>query len=69
MIGNGTTGRQQRDWRAPVVLCTECERSSGARWSGWRAYRTDVYRALALDLDEPPALAFYCPDCAEREFG
>jgi hypothetical protein len=25
----------------------------------WRAYLTD---------DEPQELAFYCPDCAEREF-
>jgi hypothetical protein len=69
MIGDGTTGRQQQDWRAPAVQCTECDRSSGARWSGWRAYRTDVYRADELELAEPPALAFYCPECAEREFG
>jgi hypothetical protein len=26
----------------------------------WEAYVTD---------DEPPELAFYCPECAEREFG
>ena len=26
----------------------------------WEAHLTD---------DEPPELAFYCPDCAEREFG
>jgi len=26
----------------------------------WPAYLTD---------DEPPELAFYCPECAEREFG
>jgi hypothetical protein len=30
---------------------------------GWRAYRSDD-----PELDEPPALAFYCPDCAAREF-
>jgi hypothetical protein len=22
-----------------------------------------------LEYDEPPALAFYCPECARREFG
>jgi hypothetical protein len=27
--------------------------------SHWSAYLTD---------DEPPELAFFCPDCAEREF-
>jgi hypothetical protein len=26
----------------------------------WEAYLTD---------DEPPELAFFCPECAEREFG
>ena len=26
----------------------------------WRAYHTD---------DEPPELEFFCPACAEREFG
>jgi hypothetical protein len=41
--------------------CAEC----GALWlpaddERWAAYLTD---------DEPPEVAFYCPDCAEREFG
>jgi hypothetical protein len=41
--------------------CAEC----GAVWlpadeERWKAYLTD---------DEPPQLAFYCSDCAEREFG
>ena len=40
-------------------LCAEC----GAVWlpadeSRWAAYLTD---------DELPELAFYCPECAERE--
>jgi hypothetical protein len=30
----------------------------------WRAYRTDDLR-----LREPPALAVFCPSCAELEFG
>jgi hypothetical protein len=29
----------------------------------WRAYRVD------LEDDDEPAVAFYCPDCSEREFG
>jgi hypothetical protein len=45
------------------VECVECGCSSGRRWSGWRAYRTDNLR-----LREPAALAFFCPSCAEREF-
>jgi hypothetical protein len=29
----------------------------------------DEERWSAYLTDEPPELAFYCPDCAEREFG
>lgn len=41
--------------------CAECE----ALWlpadeERWRAYLTD---------DEPAELPFYCPECANREFG
>jgi hypothetical protein len=41
--------------------CAEC----AARWlpaheERWAAYVTD---------DEPAEVVFYCPDCAEREFG
>ena len=44
-----------------VRRCAEC----GAVWlpedeERWKAYLTD---------DEPPQLAFYCSECAEREFG
>ena len=60
MEGNGPSIRQ----RADVVACRECGCLSGLRWAGWRAYRVDD-----PELDEPPALAFYCPTCAEREFG
>ena len=46
---------------ALIPTCAERE----ARWlpadeDRWFAYLTD---------DEPPELAFYCPECAEREFG
>jgi hypothetical protein len=47
-----------------VVACRECGRSSGLYWRGWRAYRTDD-----PETNEPPALAFYCRACSEREFG
>jgi hypothetical protein len=36
--------------------------SSGAA-VGWRAYRVNV------EEGDEPAVAFYCPACAEREFG
>lgn len=46
---------------AIITSCTECD----ARWlpadeERWSAYLTD---------HEPPDLAFYCVECAEREFG
>jgi hypothetical protein len=49
---------------AHVLTCAECERvSSPSAWR-WKAYRTDD-----PELDEPPALAFYCMECSRREFG
>jgi hypothetical protein len=47
-----------------VVDCVECGCRSEAGWAGWRAYRIDD-----PELGEPPALGFYCPPCAEAEFG
>jgi hypothetical protein len=47
-----------------TVECRECGISSGAFWIRWRAYRIDD-----PEFDEAPALAFYCPACADREFG
>jgi hypothetical protein len=60
--GKNTTGRPQRT--VNIVHCQECGCASSLSWWGWRGYRTDD-----PELDEPPALAFYCPACAEREFG
>jgi hypothetical protein len=57
----GGRGSQQG---ANVATCVECESLSGLRWAGWRAYRIDD-----PETNEPPALALYCPTCAEREFG
>ncbi|HKG42882.1 MAG TPA: hypothetical protein VKB10_01395 [Gaiellaceae bacterium] len=45
---------------ALIPTCAEC----GEQWlpyenGHWSAYHTD---------DEPPDLAFFCPDCTAREF-
>jgi hypothetical protein len=58
------SSRDHQHNRATTVHCIECESSSGLYWQGWRAYRVDD-----PETDEPPALAFYCPTCAQREFG
>jgi hypothetical protein len=58
------SSRDHQHNRATTVHCIECKSSSGLYWQGWGAYRTDD-----PDTDEPPALAFYCPTCAQREFG
>jgi hypothetical protein len=49
--------------RVALISCAEC----GTRWlpaddERWRAYLGSD------DLDEPPEVVFYCPECAEREF-
>ena len=49
---------------AMIPGCAECDR----RWlpddqERWRAYH------VGDDLDEVAELVFYCPRCAEREFG
>jgi hypothetical protein len=63
-MGEESTERRARARRTvDPVQCAECGCSSELRWSGWRAYRTDDLR-----LREPPALAFFCPRYAEREF-
>jgi hypothetical protein len=41
--------------------CAECE-------AGWLPADEDRWSAYLTD-DEPPELAFYCAECAEREFG
>ena len=47
-----------------ALACAECARLSGVSARGWRAYRTDD-----PETQEPPALAFYCPESASHEFG
>jgi hypothetical protein len=46
------------------LICQECETVSDELACGWRAYRGDV-----PGEDDEPVLHFYCPSCAEREFG
>jgi hypothetical protein len=46
------------------AVCTVCSRESDHFWRGWLAYRVDDPAS-----DDPPVLGFYCPSCAEREFG
>ena len=45
----------------PIRHCAECGMDwlPGEHW-GSKAYLTD---------DEPPDVAVFCPECAEREFG
>lgn len=45
---------------AALVDCQECPRTWADTSERWRAYLTD---------DTPRELVFYCPTCAEREFG
>jgi hypothetical protein len=52
------------EYHAVALVCTECNQQSSRRALHWRSYRTDDPTE-----DEPPGLAFYCPTCAEREFG
>lgn len=47
-----------------VLACAECPRVSSINARGWKAYRMDD-----PESGEPPALAFYCPACARRDFG
>jgi hypothetical protein len=50
---------------AIIPNCTEC----GERWLPGDPSRWHAYLACDEDLEEPAELFFYCPDCAEREFG
>jgi hypothetical protein len=49
--------------KAHIATCAECGCLSSLHWAGWGAYRVDDLRVA-----DPPALAFFCPSCAEREF-
>jgi hypothetical protein len=45
---------------ALIPRCTECDQA-------WLPADEDRWQAWLTD-DEPPELAFNCPDCADREF-
>ncbi len=61
----GTEGAGRRKYEsARLLMCVECGVLSDPDAWGWRGYRMDD-----PDSHEWPALAFYCPVCAEREFG
>jgi hypothetical protein len=49
---------------ASIPSCAEC----GVLWLPADEGRWSAYLG-GNDLDEPGELAFYCPDCARREFG
>jgi len=53
------------DQVALVPECTEC----GAQWLPGDLGRWHAYLGVDEDLDESAEVGFYCPDCAEREFG
>jgi hypothetical protein len=45
------------------VRCQECRKAADEKAEGWRAYRDDDHGG------PEPLVVFYCPGCAEREFG
>jgi len=55
--------RSETEREVHVLACAECPRVSTVTARGWKAYRSDD-----PETDEAPRLAFFCPDCAEREF-
>jgi hypothetical protein len=46
------------------LKCALCGRWSEGEAEGWRAYRNDD-----LTDAQPLEIVFFCPDCADREFG
>lgn len=44
------------------MICAECGIEADVAAHGWRGYRLD-------DEGEEPEVGFFCPACAEREFG
>lgn len=54
----------ERRARLLIPTCAECE-------AVWRPADEERWRAYlgGDDLEEPAEVVFYCPDCAEWEFG
>ena len=57
-------GSRPHDDAPDPLECVECGAFSDEHAWGWRAYRMDD-----LDQFRVATVAFYCPSCAEREFG
>ena len=54
---------RQRNETAELLVCVECDTLSDRKAWGWRAYRMND-----PDHHGRPAVACYCPACAELEF-
>ena len=64
-MSDGPSSENTKGRYVPVPLeCVECHAVSDETARHWRSYRIDE-----PSEGEEPALAFYCPVCAEREFG
>jgi hypothetical protein len=61
--GRGPTARAVRRPHGHRLSAWSAARSATPA-TAWRGYRIDD-----PNENEPPALAFYCPTCAYREFG
>ena len=46
-----------------ALRCDECGAESSPEARHWKAYRVEVL------AEDGAVLAFFCPDCVEREFG
>ena len=64
MSDGANTENTKGRYIAVPLECVECRTVSDATAWRWRSYRIDDPTE-----DEEPALASYCPVCAEREFG
>jgi hypothetical protein len=62
--GKGTESASSVSRPQGRLECVECGVLSGPEATAWRGYRIDD-----PNENEEPALAFYCPSCAYREFG
>jgi hypothetical protein len=60
--GTERAGRRRYE-SAGLLVCVECGTLSDEEARGWRAYRMNYPEHHAR-----PAIACYCPMCAEQEF-
>ena len=55
--------RLGHDWPIAILVCIEYALPANEQAPGWEGHLVD------LDDDGEDEVAFYCPDCAGREFG